>query len=141
MDFLLHRDAFFYAGGEFLYKKRGLQMGDKLSKLLSEIVTANGTISAMREATNRGFKFSFLYKYVDDFIVGMGPDNVTTGLTLDALERTFERNIPGMGVTSETEKHVDYTWQLKFLTFTNIRAYMQEAASSTPSPTSARTRP
>lgn len=131
LNFLLHRNAFFTAGSSILYQQRGLPMGGKLSKILSEIVTAHGTIAAIREASIRGFRFSFVYKYVDDFLIGMGPDDQEHGLTLAELERTFERHIPGMRVTSETETRSNYTWQLKYLKFTTIRASLTDSRVET----------
>lgn len=131
LDFLLHHNAYFSAGGEILYQQRGLPMGGKLSKVLSEIVTANGTIAAIREAMQCGYSFSFLYKYVDDFIIGMGPDNERTGITLEGLERIFEKHIPGMKVTSEAEKKIEFTWQLKFLEFTTIRSHINDTRVET----------
>lgn len=119
LKFLMHHNAYFVADGSIFYQEKGLPMGGKLSKILSEIVTAKGTINAIAEAMGKGFEFSFIYKYVDDFLVGVCKEH--DECTIEKLVEIFEKHIPGMKVTFETEATVDDTLQLKYLEFTTIR--------------------
>lgn len=70
----------------------------------------------MDYAIQLGFEFSFALKYVDDFIIGVNMD--TGRCTVDRLKQIFEKNIPGLRVTHETEADVGGTLQLKYLEFT-----------------------
>lgn len=116
---LTSSNAHFAANGRIYTQAKGLPMGGKLSKILSEIITAKATISMYREATRRGFQFSFIYKYVDDYLIGMNMDN--DGCNIETLKTILEQCIPGMKVTHEEEADVDGALQLKYLEFTTIR--------------------
>lgn len=125
---MLH-NGFFTAGGNIYTQKKGLPMGGKLSKVCSEIVTAHGTILALEEAMAGPFQFSFIYKYVDDFLVGV--NSSSTGTTPGALGKLLEKHIPGMSVTFEEEKLENGLFTLKYLEFTTIRTSIDDTNVST----------
>lgn len=116
---LMRHNSFFTAGGSIYQQAKGLPMGGKLSKILSEIVTANGTAAAIKNAKRKGYVFSFIHKYVDDFIIGVNLNETTR--TVENLKEIFESELNGLQLTHETEEWADGIASIKYLDFTIIR--------------------
>lgn len=119
LECLMKHNLLFTANNAIYKQTKGLPMGGKLSKILSEIVTANGTAAAIKKAISEGYDFSFIHKYVDDYIIGVNIDNESR--TVEKLQGIFEANLKGMKLTHELEKWSDDMAEIKFLDFTIMR--------------------
>lgn len=79
-------------------QKKGIVMGNKLSYILSEIVTAKAIDKIMKEMPNN--TISFLYKYVDDILIGYDPKDTAI------LTEKFKKYLPEIPITFEQENPI-----------------------------------
>lgn len=86
-------------------QNKGIAMGNKLSYILSEIVTAKSISKIINEIPIK--EISFVYKYVDDLLIGFNYEKA------NLIKSKFKEHLPDMPITIEYENEVNHS--IKYL--------------------------
>lgn len=93
ISLLVEDSSYFLYRGKVYRQTRGLTMGNRLSKILAEIITNFLTLRSMESLQSN--HFSFLNKFVDDFVSAMDPkvfDEFEQGITADINSLKVKRS-------------------------------------------------